>query len=96
MLGSKKSDQYKTCTSCGNDQNKSVSMFDVCFQVPEQNGVIITLCDKCVAIMFDKSLKARCVTDSMTKTPQQMRIINARKRLEIKQREKERNAKQND
>ena len=64
-------------------------MFDICFQAPEQNGVIITLCDKCVSTIFDKTLKARHMVDAMVKTPQQIRIINGRKQAESRQREKE-------
>lgn len=89
MLGTKKSDKHKTCTSCGNGFEKSIAIFDVCFQVPEQNGVIITLCDNCTSMLFDKTLKARCMVDGMIKSPNQIKIINGRKQAECRRQAKE-------
>ena len=82
-------DRRTDCSSCGNDLQTSVEMFDVRIQIPKQNAIIIHLCDKCISEMFDKTLKARCLVDGMVKSSKQMSIINKRKRDEMKKRERE-------
>ena len=82
-------DRDATCNSCGKDGNESVQMFDMRIQVPGQSALILHICDKCVSEMFDKTLKARCMVDSMVKSPKQMSIINGRKRAETQKRERE-------
>lgn len=64
-------------------------MFDVRIQIPKLDATILHLCDKCISEMFDKSLKARCMVDSMVKSSKQMAVINGRKRKEMKEREYE-------
>lgn len=76
------------CNSCGKNAEESVEMFDVRIQIPKQSSLIICLCDRCISEMFDKTLKARCIVDSMVKSSKQMSIINKRKRDERKKREK--------
>ena len=82
-------DRYCCCNSCGKNGEESVEMFDMKIQIPEQNGIILHFCDKCVSEMFDKTLKARCLVDGMVKSSKQMSIINKRKRDEMKKRERE-------
>lgn len=81
-------DKYFVCNACGNDRSKSVEVFDLAFQIPDQNACIMHLCDKCVSELMDKTLKARCKVDGMVKTPQQIRVINGRKQAEMRIREK--------
>ena len=80
-------DNEVTCNCCGKDGKESVQMFDMRIQIPKQSALILHICDKCVSEMFDKTLKARCMVDSMVKSSKQMAIINGRKRTEMKERE---------
>lgn len=82
-------DKYFVCNACGNDRSKSVEVFDLAFQIPDQNANIMHLCDRCVSELMDKTLKARCMVDGMVKSQKQLAVINGRKRAEMKKREKE-------
>lgn len=82
-------DRSCKCSSCGNDLQTSVEMFDVRIQIPKQDATILHLCDKCISEMFDKSLKARCLVDGMVKSQKQISIINKRKRDEMKKKKME-------
>ena len=86
-------DRYAICNSCGKDIQESIEMFDIRIQIPKRNALIICLCDKCISEMFDKTLKVRCLVDSMVKSSKQMSIINKRKRDEMKKKEREVNNK---
>ena len=77
-------DRDVPCNSCGKNAEESVEMFDMRIQIPKQNALILHFCDRCISEMFDKTLKARCVVDSMVKSSKQMAIINRRKRDEMK------------
>lgn len=81
-------DKFFTCNACGNDRSKSVEVFDLAFQIPNNIPTIMHLCDRCVSELMDKTLKARCMVDGMMKSSKQMSVINGRKRAEMKKREK--------
>lgn len=63
------------CCECGESQKQVLNMFDLCV-----GGNIFTICDACNEKLFRKCLSAECYKNARVKSPQDINIINNRKR----------------
>lgn len=64
------------CKVCGATRKNSLDFFDIAFT----DKHIITICDMCNELLFKKSLKATCYTDSRVKSQTDLQIIRSRPR----------------
>ena len=67
-------DSSAQCCECGSSRSKSLEMFDICI-----GGNILTICDLCNDIIFQKSLKATCIVNGKVKSKRDMEIVRKRK-----------------
>lgn len=61
------------CEACGGVRKNSLELFDIAI-----GNNIITICDLCNEVLFQKVLKASCGVNRKVKTPDEMRIIRNR------------------
>lgn len=66
-------DELTQCNVCNATQQQSLDMFDMML-----GKTRITLCDRCVDTLFNKTLKAVMVTQSRVKSNKDMAIISKR------------------
>lgn len=66
-------DTSATCESCGNGKTKSLEMFDVCI-----GENIMTICDACNEVLFNKTLKATVGVNHKLKSQQDLKVIRSR------------------
>lgn len=64
-----------TCNSCGAKPDESLEMFDVAI-----GSFMIVVCDNCMNVLFQKTLKATCLVNAKVKTKRDLKIIKQRKR----------------
>lgn len=64
MIGMRVSKTEVSCEGCGVDIRKTYKMFDVMV-----GNFTFSLCDKCVDKLLSKTLKAICMCNEETKTP---------------------------
>ena len=62
------------CKVCGNGRDKSLELFDIAFT--DKN--IITICDLCNEVLFNKTLRATCGVNHKVKSQADMAIIRNR------------------
>lgn len=62
------------CSCCGCSNDNSLAMFDLALGKSK-----IRLCDVCVGILFQKTLKATCMVESKLKTQADLAIVRRRK-----------------
>ena len=74
MRHNKKEDAI--CCSCQSTRNNSLGMFDLCI-----GSNIMTICDSCNSVLFNKSLSAECYINGKVKSQQDMAIIKKRNNL---------------
>lgn len=66
-------DELTQCNVCNATQQQSLDMFDIML-----GKTRITLCDRCVDALFNKTLKAVMVTQSRVKSNKDLAIIRKR------------------
>lgn len=64
------------CDCCGCEKEKVLDMYDIRFGT----NFTVTICDACNEELLKKTLRASCMTNSRTKSNNDMRIIKARNR----------------
>lgn len=64
-----------TCCECGKERAKVIEMFDI-----KIGKHLVTVCDECNDILFDKTLKASCRKNGKIKDKREMSIIRQRKK----------------
>lgn len=63
------------CDACGCKPENMLDLFDVMI-----GDTVLKVCDDCMEVLLNKSLKAKCYTQGRVKQQSEMRIINARAR----------------
>lgn len=74
-----KSDE-SVCKVCGNTRKTSLELFDIAFT----DKHIITICDSCNEVLFNKTLKASCMIDSKLKSQDDLEVIRNRSEKSMK------------
>lgn len=63
------------CNSCNASSEESIEMFDI-----KIGNFQIVVCDNCMNVLFQKTLKATCIVNAKLKTKKDLAIIKKRKR----------------
>lgn len=61
------------CQCCSQTRENSLELFQIAFGAKK-----IVLCDACVEILFQKTLRATCIVQSKTKSQSDIRVIQKR------------------
>lgn len=69
-------DESSVCKVCNASHNNSLELFDISFT----DKHIITICDKCNEILFNKTLKANCMVNHRLKDKHDMKVITNRRK----------------
>lgn len=64
------------CRVCGHTRKNSLDLFDIAFT----DKHIITICDNCNELLFDKTLKASCYVNHRLKDKKDVMVINNRRK----------------
>lgn len=67
-------DSESVCKTCGDDRDNVVEMFDIALTDKHR----ITICDRCMNELLDKSLHMVCGVNHKVKSPKDMRVIRRR------------------
>lgn len=68
-------DEKAICKVCGHTRKNSLELFDIAFT----DKHIITICDSCNEMLFDKCLKATCSVNAKLKSKKDLSIIQSRR-----------------
>lgn len=65
------------CKVCGATRKNSLELFDIAF-TDKNTTTIITICDLCNEVLFNKTLRAMCGVNRKVKSQTDMAIIRKR------------------